>query len=136
VSAAGSELGEIGTRLRHMRATLASTPKADPALYGRIDSVSASVADLSRRLFGDPARQRLNQSDAPSIAGRVGSAMANWETRQMPTATQRRDLEIATSEFAALSRDLKALVEGDLARLEAALTAAGAPWTPGRGVKP
>jgi hypothetical protein len=136
VSAAGSELGEIRTRLRHMRATLASTPKADPALFGRIDSVSANVADLSRRLFGDPARQRLNQSDAPSIAGRVGSAMANWETRQMPTATQRRDLEIATSEFAALSRDLKALVEGDLARLEAALTAAGAPWTPGRGVKP
>jgi photosystem II stability/assembly factor-like uncharacterized protein len=136
VSAAGSELGEVRTRLRHMRATLASTPKADPALFGRIDSVSANVADLSRRLFGDPARQRLNQSDAPSIAGRVGSAMANWETRQMPTATQRRDLEIATSEFAALSRDLKALVEGDLARLEAALTAAGAPWTPGRGVKP
>ncbi len=58
----------------------------------------------------------------------------HWHTRQMPTATQRRDLEIATAGLDALERDLKALITGDLARLEEAFAAAGAPWIPGRRV--
>jgi hypothetical protein len=130
---AGSELGRIQEQLRHMRATLVETPKADPALHGRLDSVGRSVAELARRLNGDPARRRLDESDAPSIGDRVGAVMGgHWETRQMPTATQRRDLEIATTGLDALERDLKALITGDLARLEDAFAAAGAPWTPGR----
>jgi hypothetical protein len=132
VAATGSRIGEVRNQLRYMRATLARTPKADPTLYGRIDSVSARVAELSRRLYGDPARQQLNESDAPSIGSLVGSATNTWETRQMPTATQQRDLEIATTDLTSLVRDLKTLVDGDLARLGAALEAAGAPWTPGR----
>jgi len=136
VAGVGSRIGEVQNQLRHMRATLVQTPKADPTLYGRIDSLSARVAELGRRLYGDPARQQLNESDAPSIGGRVGSAANTWETRQMPTGTQRRALEIATTDMAALTRDLQALIEGDLARLSAALEAAGAPWTPGRGAKP
>jgi len=52
----------------------------------------------------------------------------------MPTATQRRNLEIATAGLGALERDLKALLAGDLAKLEEAFAAAGAPWTPGRRV--
>ena len=58
--------------------------------------------------------------------------MSTWETRQMPTVTQRRELERAAAELQALARDLKALVDGDLARLRADFEAAGAPWTPGR----
>jgi hypothetical protein len=52
----------------------------------------------------------------------------------MPTATQRRSLEIATAGLDALERDLKALIAGDLAKLEEAFAAAGAPWVPGRRV--
>jgi len=136
VVAAEAEVRTAREGLRHMRATLVRAPQADPALYARIDSVDAAFAGLSSRLFGDPARLQLNESATPSIGGQVAYAMSNWETRQTPTATQRRALETAATEFATLSRELKALLEGDLARLEAALAAAGAPWTPGRGVKP
>ncbi len=132
VVAVGGELGRVRDELVRMRATLIRAPKADPSLFGRIDSASGSLAAIGHRLNGDPARQRLDQSDAPSVAGRVGSAMSQWENRQMPTATQRRDVEIATTELAAISRDLRTLVDGDLVRLEAALDAAGAPPTPGR----
>jgi len=98
-----------------------------------MDSVTRALAGLELRLSGDPARQALNESDAPSISDRVGQVMSgHGETRQTPTATQRRDVEIATAAFEALTRDLKALVEGDLARLKADLEAAGVPWTPGR----
>ena len=59
-----------------------------------------------------------------------GEKDGHWQTRQMPTATQRRDLEIATAELDVLERDLKALIAGDLAKLEEDSVAAGAPWTP------
>ncbi|MEO8224468.1 MAG: glycosyl hydrolase, partial [Gammaproteobacteria bacterium] len=131
VAAAGAELGRAREQLRAMRATLVGTPRADPALYLATDSVTRAVAAIERRLYGDPARGRLNESDAPSIAGRVGQVIGgHWETRQMPTATQRRELEIAVGGLAELERDVRALLDGNLARLRAAFTAAGAPWIP------
>jgi hypothetical protein len=134
LSSASAELGRIKDQLRQMRATLGETPKADLALYTRLDAVGQTVAELERRLYGDPARQTLSEPDAPSIGDRVGAIRdGHWRTRQMPTATQRRDLEIATAGLDALERDLKALIAGDLAKLEEAFAAAGAPWIPGRG---
>ena len=131
-AALGAEIGRIGDDLRHMRAAVVAAPKADPALFRQLDEVNAAVAGLTRRLFGDPVRGRLNESAAPSIAGRVGSAMSSFETRLMPTATQRRDAELARTELEALSRDHETLRSGPLVKLRAALDAAGAPWTPRR----
>ena len=132
---AGAEAEISGARelLRHMRVALLQAPGANPALFARIDSVTRALAGLELRLSGDPARQALNESGAPSISGRVGQVMSgHWETRLTPTATQRRDLEIAAAGFETLARDLKGLIDGDLVRLKADLEAAGAPWTPGR----
>ncbi len=135
LSSASAELGRVRDQLRQMRATLGETPKADLALYARLDAVGQAVAELERRLQGDPARQNLSEPDTLSIGDRVGSIRdGHWQTRQMPTATQRRNLEIATAGLDALERDLKALIAGDLAKLEEAFAAAGAPWTPGRRV--
>lgn len=133
VAAAEAKIRDAREQLRHMRAALLQAPRANPDLFTRMDSVTRTLAGLSLRLSGDPARQALNESDAPSIGGRVGRVIGgHWETRQMPTATHRRDIEIAGSALEALTRDLKALIEGDLARLKTDLEAAGAPWTPGR----
>jgi photosystem II stability/assembly factor-like uncharacterized protein len=126
-AATSQELGAIRDELRHMRAAVTATPKADASLFRQIDEVNATLAGLSRRLNGDPARGRLNESDVPSISGRVYSAMSTWETRQPPTATQRRDLEIARSDLAALRSELESIESGTMAKLRAALDAAGAP---------
>ncbi len=73
-----------------------------------------TAADLSRR-------------------GRVGRVVAgHWNTRQTPTATHRRNLEIARTDFDGFRTDLSAVLETTLPQLEEALEAAGAPWTPGR----
>jgi hypothetical protein len=135
LSSAAAELGLIKDQLRRMRATLSEAPRADLALYARLDAVGQAVAELERRLQGDPARQKLSEPDIPSIGDRLWAIrFGHWQTRQMPTATQRRDLEIARAGLDALERDLKALIAGDLAKLEEAFAAAGAPWTPGRQV--
>jgi photosystem II stability/assembly factor-like uncharacterized protein len=134
VAGAGEELGHARERLRYMRAALVETPSADPGLFTRLDELGAELAVLQTRLGGDRARSQLNESSAPSIRGRVGRVMGHWSTRQMPTATHQRNLEIAREDFAAFRQDLSALVDGDLARLESDLEAAGAPWTPGRRI--
>ena len=136
-SAAGEEIGRVRDRLRHLRAALIQTPRADPALYARLDAIEKSVADLSMRLSGDPARQRLNESTSPGIAERIGQVTgAVFETRMPATATQRRDIEIATADLTRLLRDLASLMDGELTRVEQELEKAGAPGTPGRRLPP
>ena len=78
-------------------------------------------------------RGRLNEPSVPSIRGRVGRVVGgHWDTRQTPTATHIRNLEIAQTDFADFRRELSAALETDLPQLEADLEAAGAPWTTGR----
>lgn len=133
IASAGEEIGRGRNRLRHMRAALLRTPQADPALFGRLDDLNGVLAGLQTRLNGDQVRGQLNETSVPSIRSRVGRVVdGHWGTRQTPTATHRRNLEIARTDFEAFSRDLSAVLDTTLPQLEADLEAAGAPWTPGR----
>ena len=86
---------------------------------------------LESCLLADPIRQKLNEPAVPTIQDRVLRAVwGHWDTRQMPTATQRRAIEIAEGEFAEVREELTNLIEQQLAQVEAELEAAGAPWTP------
>jgi photosystem II stability/assembly factor-like uncharacterized protein len=137
VAGAGEEIGRAAERLRHMRAALVETPRADPVLFARVDEVEAALEGLQTRLSGDRIRWQLDEAAVPSIRDRVGRILAgHWSTRQMPTVTQRRSLEIARDGFADLRLDLSAVIEDDIPRLEMDLRAAGAPWTPGRRLQP
>ena len=132
VQAALAELSRQRDRLPYMRAALRRTPRADLSLAARIDAVNDEFEDLAAKLRGDPVRSSLDESNSPSVSGRIGSVIGgHWRTRQAPTATQRANIEIARSEFAALERGLALLITGRLLILEEALAAAGAPWTPG-----
>ena len=85
LSSAAAELNRIKDQLRQMRATLGETLRADLTLYARLDAVGQAVAELERRLDGDPARQKLSEPDTLSIQGgtrrfwcRSGCAPAAW----------------------------------------------------------
>ncbi len=135
VAGADAELGGAREKLRHMRAALLEAPRADPALFARLDAVEVRLEALGTRLSGDRVRGRLNEPSEPSIRGRVSRIVSgHWNTRQRPTATQRRSLEVAAAAFAELSPELRALLDAEIPGLEAELEAAGAPWTPGRRV--
>jgi hypothetical protein len=49
-----------------------------------------------------------------------------------PTQTQIDQYTAAAQEFETALNQLRQLIEGDLAKLEKQMEAAGAPWTPGR----
>jgi hypothetical protein len=77
----------------------------------------------------------MNEPSVPSISGRVGQVIGgHWDTRQAPTETQRRNIEIASGAFNDLVQELTEVVEGPVARLEEDLAASGAPWIPGQKV--
>ncbi|MDH5643581.1 MAG: glycosyl hydrolase [Gemmatimonadota bacterium] len=130
VAGAGQELGRVREQLRYMRAALLRTPRADTSLFVRMDELGQTLQELETRLNGDRIRQSLNEPSVPSIRNRVGRvAGGHWDTRQMPTETQRRNIEIARTDFATWLEDWSA-VESALTQLQSALEAAGAPWTP------
>lgn len=135
VSGAGEAIGEARERLRHMEAAFVEAPRASPQLLTRMRQLGEALDGVRLRLFGDPVRGRLSEASEPSIGGRAGRVFGNViATRQMPTATQRASLQIATDELAQLSGELARLLETALPALEAELEAAGAPWTPRRRI--
>ena len=135
ISSASKKLGEAKDRIKHMKAALLETPKATPEFFARLNALEERVATLQTRLTGDPIRQKFNESSLPSIRGRVGEvAYGHWGTRQMPTTTQERNVEIAATDFNTFKGDLVAYFNA-LEAYEADLETAGAPYTPGRKFK-
>lgn len=132
IMSAGRQLGEARERLRYMKAALLKTPEASPELFADLHQLEQNLAELQKRLYGDPVRRGLNEATAPSINSRVGKVVSgHWETRQNPTDTQKRNIEIAENDFNAFREDLSAYFRA-LEKYEAALDKAGAPYTPGR----
>lgn len=132
IYSAGNKLSEARERLRHIEAALKQTPKATAEHFATWSDLNAKLTGLHLRLLGDPIRQGLSESTAPSISSRVGNvAYGHWSTRQTPTKTYQDNLEIATRDFAQFEKDLKGYLEG-LEKYEASLEAAGAPFTRGR----
>ena len=124
---AGEELKRTQDLLRHMKAAVVRAPQAMPSLFSRLDAFGVELSRLQTRLSGDRVRGGLNESSAPPIEWRAYNAANSSITTQGATATQKADFEIAEKDFLVFAAELDALLSGQLAQLEADLTAAGAP---------
>ncbi|MEH6680783.1 MAG: glycosyl hydrolase [Sediminicola sp.] len=132
VSGASEKIQEIGDNLRHIKAALLQTPKASHGLFERFGSLEKKLTDLRMRLRGGSVLDKMNEATSPSIMSRVGQvAGGHWNTRQAPTGTQQRNLEIAERDFALFRQDFANYIN-ELSQYETELESAGAPWTPGR----
>jgi hypothetical protein len=56
----------------------------------------------------------------------------HWNATSDATATHRRGYDLAAEAFGRALTTVRAVILGDLKRLEDQAEAAGAPWTPGR----
>ena len=73
-----------------------------------------------------------SEGDVPSILERVQQVVSgSWSSTSAPTATHRRNLELASASFEKALGTLRAL-DAEMQGLERDAEAAGAPWTPGR----
>ncbi len=129
----GKELERTADRVKHIEAALLETPKGDPELFTQTAVIRTTLANIKLKLTNDDVRQKLNEPSKPSVAGRAMRTMWGLKgTREMATETQKQNLEIAQNDFSAVRQQLTDLIANELTALEAALEAAGAPWTPGR----
>lgn len=132
LSSASRAMGEVRNKIRHMKPALSKAPKSTPQLFSQLDDLETRLSKLQMQLSGDWIRQSFSESTTPSIRSRVGYVMGNhWGTRQEPTETQKRNIEIARKDFDQFKVEMTSYFN-DLKDFEAALERAGAPWTPGR----
>jgi photosystem II stability/assembly factor-like uncharacterized protein len=121
------------TRLGLMKRALMETPAAPEKLTEDANSIEKRLIEILRDLRGDQTLRSRNENTPPSISERVsGIAGDQRMSTSRPTQTQMDQYRIAADEFRQALAALRALIEGDFARLEKAMEAAGAPHTPGR----
>jgi photosystem II stability/assembly factor-like uncharacterized protein len=124
---------ETQTRIDHLTKAVLDTPEADARLGEDLNSIAARLDELRVALSGDPVLGSRNEPALPSIVARVQRVVrSQWASSSAPTQTNIDAYEIAGAAFETVLRDLRQLVEVDLAHFEAELEKARAPWTPGR----
>jgi photosystem II stability/assembly factor-like uncharacterized protein len=120
--------------LSYAKQAVMDAPAADAALLEQIRSLEKQLLDIQVDLQGDRTISSRAEYIPPSITRRVQRAVGGFWSSAAPTTTHQRNYEVAGQAFGEVLARLRALIETDLAALEDALEAAGAPWTPGRGV--
>ena len=124
---------EAQIRIDHLKKALADAGGADPKLPTALRAIEARLKDLQIELNGDSALSSRNEPTPPSIVDRVQTIVGgHWDATSAPTATHRRNYDIAAQQFAPVLSKLRTLSLTDLRKLEDDAEAAGAPWTPGR----
>lgn len=125
-------LGEAENRLGMLRRAIEATPGAAPTLGERGRVLVARLRDLRVELSGDPVVENAQEPTPPTLLNRIQRVVGNtWSNTQAPTATHRRNYEIASQQLGEFLPKLRTALD-DLRKMEDDAEAAGAPWTPGR----
>ena len=133
VAGAGRVANELKSKLALVKKALLDTPGASAKLRDDVKAIEERNRAILLALSGDNTLRSRNEVVPPSITERVqGIVDDQWLSTSAPTQTHVAAYEIAAEEFAPVLAKLKTLIEVDVKNLEAAMEAAGAPWTPGR----
>ena len=133
VSGAVETANQLRTRLGQIKRALHETPAAESKLSDDASSIEKRTNDILKVLRGDNALRQRQEILPPSIVERVSTIVSDQRmSTSAPTQTQKDHYAAAAQEFEQVLGQLHSLIEGDLVRLEKAMEAAGAPWTPGR----
>jgi photosystem II stability/assembly factor-like uncharacterized protein len=124
-------LSQALRQLEYIKKALLDTPKAEPALDGEIRVLEQKLSTAQMKLWGDRTLSERREPVSPSLIGRVSLQVG---TTAAITATHKRNYEIAAAGFEKLLEEVRQLIEVDMKKLIKKVEAAGAPWTPGRGV--
>lgn len=133
VQGATATANSLKPRLVAIRRALLETPSAPEKLLSDAAALDRRTNEILRALQGDQALRQRNINLPPSINERVGEIVGSQRmSTARPTQTQIDQYAAAAQDFETALNQLRQLIEGDLAKLEKQMEAAGAPWTPGR----
>src|SRR6185437_12453594 len=124
--------GELTTRVDALRQALEETPSTPARLPDDVRAIERDLRDIREQLNGDQTLARRQEPTPPSLMGRMQVMTQGARSLEPPTATQRHQYDILSTEFATLLGKLRAIADTRLRAAEAAAEQAGVPWTPGR----
>ncbi|MBN1223828.1 MAG: glycosyl hydrolase [Candidatus Aminicenantes bacterium] len=128
---AGQAAQEAMRQIKFMKKALMDTPKAGTDLGEKVRKIEEHIQDLMMTLYGDWTKMMRSEATSPSLMQRVS---AQLNTTAPITETVKRNYEIAAGEFGTYLEELRKTIDVDLKKIGEEMEAAGAPWTPGRGV--
>lgn len=131
IMGAGAANNEAMREIQFIKKALLDTPKADPQLGDLARAIERRLQKFQIELYGDRTVRRRSEPTSPSIMRRVSAQLS---TTCPITETNKRNYEIAATDFEKLLEEMRQAIEVDLKKLKDALEDAGAPWTPGRSL--
>ncbi len=135
VMGANSALRDAAEQIRFIKKTIESSTTLDIYLRNEARNIELKTSDLQEAINGDRTQSRRSEPAPRGLMSRIQQIVrGHWSTTAAPTESHRRNYDIAADEFEIVLGDIRRLVETDLPALHGKLEAAGAPWTPGRGV--
>ncbi|NQZ77704.1 MAG: glycosyl hydrolase, partial [Ekhidna sp.] len=133
ITSFGASLGEANDRLRYIEAGLRKATTSEAEHFSTVDLLKRRIGELQFSLYGDPARNSLDESTLPGIQGRVGAVAWNhWNTTQLPSETLKQNLAQGKNDFDAFKADAVQFFR-DMEAFESELKEIGVPYTKGRG---
>ena len=133
VSGTSQLANEVKSRLSSIKKALQETPAPVDNLLKDALAIETGLNVILRNLRGDNTLRSRNENSPLSITERVNRIVDDERSSTArPTQTHTDAYKIASEEFNVELQKLRALVEVNLTKLEKAMEAAGAPWTPGR----
>lgn len=130
VSIESSKLNTVSNKIPFMQAALMQMTSAEPSLFSDLKAIEEELRDLQIALWSDGTRGSKDEASSPSIMSRVWQAQ-NWGNTQAPTQTNKTSYTLAQTGLESY-RDLSSKFFEQVQAYEAKLSAAGAPYTPGR----
>lgn len=132
LGAAQGVYGELNNRMRFLKAAWQQTPKTSNDLQSQILSIEKQLLGISVMLYDDRTLSRRQFETPPSMVEKMYRISGNLiSTSAAPTQTMQAAYQSLSKQLTTVVADLKK-TQADIATLESALTAAGAPATPGR----
>ena len=126
----------LKANLATMKRALYETPGASTALINSASTLEKRNEELLLELRGDVVLRAHDENTAPAISERVMEIVSGQRmSTSPPTQTQIQDYEIASAALTKVLAQWKTLVTVDVKKLEDAMEAAGAPYTPGRMIE-
>jgi len=136
LSTTQSMLSEINEKLRYMKVAVKRSEKPMADLTKRILQIEDEIRSISKELYGDNVKRRLDIDQPQSLAGYTGYLSYEQKyTTSPPTKTHRDVYQIVNSGLPAVKQKVAVLYNQKVKQLEKDLVAAGAGYTPGRGLK-
>lgn len=122
----------LESRLDLLKQTLARTRSAPQALDDQWQSLHTELQDIITILRGNQAQAATGVAAPANVVSRLGRVLIGiGNSTYGPTQTHKATLGYAEADFAGVRTRLNALQSKAIPEFEAAMQAAGAPWTPG-----